>query len=268
MNTPTELGFHPEVWEISFLELAWRFFIALLLGGVIGFEREWSNHAAGFRTHILVCVGSATIMLLSIYGFSQFVYEVNVRIDPARLAAQVISGIGFLGAGAIMRNGLTISGLTTAASIWVVAAIGLSVGAGFYEAAILATVTVLISLILLNRWEKVVLHKRRYHDLSVKLFDQDRSISKVIQTFSDHGVRVQQLQVQEEEHDSGGLNKRIVVLTCSLKAQSHSHILRVIESLYHMKDVLQINHGSLTQDMSREKVNQSGNQQSDNNLPM
>lgn len=104
--------------------------LAAVLGGLVGMEREWNNHAAGFRTHILVCLGAATIMLLSIYGFSQFVNEANVRMDPARLAAQVISGVGFLGAGAILRNGPVISGLTTAASVWVVAAIGLCVGAG------------------------------------------------------------------------------------------------------------------------------------------
>lgn len=92
----------------------------MLLGGLIGFERERSNHAAGLRTHILVCLGSTLIMLLSIYGFSDFVDEINVRIDPARLATAVITGIGFLGAGTILFTGKSITGLTTAASIWVV----------------------------------------------------------------------------------------------------------------------------------------------------
>lgn len=120
------------LWNISYVDLSLRIVISLLLGGLIGLEREWHNHAAGFRTHILVCVGSTMIMLLSIYGFGDFSNEYNVRMDPARLAAQVVSGIGFLGAGAIIRNGSSISGLTTAASIWVVAAIGLCVGAGFF----------------------------------------------------------------------------------------------------------------------------------------
>lgn len=119
MMDPTDWGWAglsfatASVWEITHLELALRMILAVVLGGLIGIEREWSNHAAGFRTHILVCLGSATIMLLSSYGFSQFVNEGSVRMDPARLAAQVISGIGFLGAGAILRNGNMIKGLTT-----------------------------------------------------------------------------------------------------------------------------------------------------------
>nr|WP_235281642.1 MgtC/SapB family protein [Thermoactinomyces daqus] len=84
------------IWEISWFEVALRLFLAGMLGGVVGWERERNNHPAGFRTHILVSLGSALIMLISIYGFSDFVKEANVRIDPARLAAQVVSGIGFL----------------------------------------------------------------------------------------------------------------------------------------------------------------------------
>jgi len=112
-----------DVWHIGYAEMTFRLVLALALGGLIGFEREWGGHPAGFRTHILVCLGSAVVMLLSEYGFSQFAAEPNVQMDPARLAAQVISGIGFLGAGTILRTGFTISGLTTAASLWVVAAI-------------------------------------------------------------------------------------------------------------------------------------------------
>src|SRR5690606_39922495 len=109
---------------------------------------------AGFRTHILVCLGSALIMLISIYGVSDFIKEENVRADPARLAAQVVSGIGFLGAGTILRHGLTVSGLTTAASLWVVAGIGLAVGAGYMFGAVLTTILTLVSLELLNRMER------------------------------------------------------------------------------------------------------------------
>ena len=118
-------------WVIDQLHITIRLVLALFLGGLIGFEREVSCHAAGLRTHILVCVGSALVMLLSMYGFSAFVNEVNVRIDPSRLAAQVISGIGFLGAGTIMFNGRSITGLTTAASLWVVAGLVLRLERAF-----------------------------------------------------------------------------------------------------------------------------------------
>src|SRR5690606_5699650 len=145
---------NPAVWQISEWELTMRILFALVIGGLIGLEREFGQHSAGFRTHILVCLGSALIMLLSIYGFSVSVDAPNVRTDPARLAAQVISGIGFLGAGTILRNGNSISGLTTAASLWVVAALGLAVGAGFYYGAALTTLLVLVCLFVLNKLER------------------------------------------------------------------------------------------------------------------
>ena len=111
------------------LEIVLRLILAVAAGGLIGLEREIHGRAAGFRTQILVCLGSTLIMLISIYGFEQS--GVGTTRDPARLAAQVVSGIGFLGAGTILREGTSIKGLTTAASLWVVAGIGLALGAGF-----------------------------------------------------------------------------------------------------------------------------------------
>ncbi|KKO50845.1 MgtC/SapB family protein [Paenibacillus sp. DMB20] len=140
-------------WTLDTASICLRLLLALVLGGIIGFEREMNQHAAGFRTNILVCIGSSLIMLLSIYGFNAFIDEPNVRIDPARLAAQVISGIGFLGAGTIIRTGMSVKGLTTAATLWVMAAIGLAVGAGFYLPAILTCGLVFVSLQVLNKIE-------------------------------------------------------------------------------------------------------------------
>lgn len=145
---------NPAVWHIGYMDISLRIALALLIGGFVGLERERGQHHAGFRTHILVCLGSALITLTSIYGFSQFAGEPNVRLDPARLAAQIISGIGFLGAGTILRTGNTISGLTTAASLWVVAAMGIAIGAGFYYGAILTFVSVLVCLFVLQWVEK------------------------------------------------------------------------------------------------------------------
>ncbi|OXM83645.1 MgtC/SapB family protein [Paenibacillus rigui] len=189
-------------WEISHLDLIVRMVLAAVLGGLIGMEREWSNHAAGFRTHILVCLGSATIMLMSIYGFTQFVSEPNVRVDPARLAAQVISGIGFLGAGAIMRNGSAVKGLTTAASVWTVAAIGLCVGAGFYTGAFVCTGMVLVSLYALNKWEKHLLRNRRYHNLEMTIYDAPGSLGRIATIFGEHQIQISDLRIEpmEPEH--------------------------------------------------------------------
>src|SRR5690606_40468539 len=113
-----------------------RIFLAMIMGGFIGIERELVNRPAGFRTHTLVCMGSALVMTTSQYLFNT--YSDIVNLDPARLGAQVISGIGFLGAGTIMNDGHRVRGLTTAASLWVVACLGLAVGAGYYAGAVAA----------------------------------------------------------------------------------------------------------------------------------
>lgn len=123
-----------------------RIVLAIFLGGLIGIEREYFGRPAGFRTHILVSVGAALVMLISIYGF-------DGNGDPARLAAQVISGIGFLGAGAIIHSEKDIKGLTTAATLWVTAMIGLAAGNGFYFGALLTTIISLIVLIWFRRVE-------------------------------------------------------------------------------------------------------------------
>ncbi|AFQ46184.1 MgtC/SapB family protein [Desulfosporosinus meridiei] len=128
---------------ITEYEMAFRLFIACVFGGVVGFEREKNDSPAGFRTHILVSLGSALVMILSMYGFNDFA---TVNKDPARLAAQVVSGIGFLGAGTILRDKTSVKGLTTAASLWVVAAIGLAAGAGFYFSSFFVTLLVFLTL--------------------------------------------------------------------------------------------------------------------------
>ncbi len=135
-----------------------RLVIAAILSGIIGFEREFHGRAAGFRTHILLCIGSTLIMLTSMHIFD--LYSSRVSVDPARIAAGVITGIGFLGAGTIIRYGEEVRGLTTAASLWVVAGIGLAVGCGFYTAALSTTAIVLLVLLILRRVESVVLDKK------------------------------------------------------------------------------------------------------------
>ncbi|MET0970887.1 MAG: MgtC/SapB family protein [Tardiphaga sp.] len=131
---------------LSDTEMMIRLTAAAALGSLIGFERERLLWAAGIRTHMLVCVGSCLIMLVSQYGFSNILTQQNIVLDPSRIAAQVVSGIGFLGAGSILARGEIVKGLTTAASIWTVAAIGLAVGGGLYLAAGASTVIILIIL--------------------------------------------------------------------------------------------------------------------------
>jgi len=126
-----------------------RLVIAFFLGGIIGLEREKKGRSAGLRTHILVCVGSTLIMLVSIYIYYQ--YKNQASLDPARIAAGVVTGVGFLGAGAIIRSPEGSHGLTTAASVWVSAAIGMAVGCGYFSAAIAATLIVFLTLYFLKK---------------------------------------------------------------------------------------------------------------------
>src|ERR687893_654955 len=126
-------------------ELIGRVLLAALLGGIIGVEREFSDQPAGFRTHILVSLGAALFTLVGAYGVAPFLGEdAAVRFDPTRIAAQVVTGIGFLGAGAILRSGMSVRGLTTAASLWVVAAVGAAIGLGAY---VVGSATALIALL-------------------------------------------------------------------------------------------------------------------------
>ena len=128
------------------LDLSVRLIVAAALGLAVGFEREIHGHPAGLRTHMLVASGSALFTVLSAYGFRDFGANPAAPIDPTRIAAQIVSGIGFLGAGAILKDGIVIRGLTTAASLWATSAVGMAAGAGEYVIAAVATGTILVSL--------------------------------------------------------------------------------------------------------------------------
>jgi len=134
--------------ELTLAELTFRIGLAAALGASIGLERELREREAGLRTHLLVALGAALFTIVSAHAWSgwNFSNSSGVVFDPTRIAAQIVTGVGFLGAGAIIRQGLTVRGLTTAATLWAVAAIGMAVGAGFYSAAVITTVVVIVSL--------------------------------------------------------------------------------------------------------------------------
>ena len=150
------------------IQVVIRLLGAMILGGIIGIERERHNMPAGLRTHMLVCVGASLVMLTS-----QFIFDVldYASSDPARLGAQVISGIGFLGAGTIIRQKGSVKGLTTAASLWGVGCIGLAVGIGFYEGALIAFLILFLALMFLRSIEDK--YFKRYYDIKVQ-FESDK----------------------------------------------------------------------------------------------
>ena len=146
-----------------------RLLLALLAGGIIGIERAIHGREAGFRTHTLVCVSSSLLMLLMTYQWQLIPqqYIDTIRTDPTRMAQGIMTGIGFLGAGVIIKEGLTVRGLTTAASIWMTAAIGIVIGLGFYEPAMIATVITVMTLSMF-RWIEAMLPCMKYAQLSVR----------------------------------------------------------------------------------------------------
>ena len=168
----------PEAVSGSFLI---RLLVACLLGGAIGFERDIHGRAAGLRTNMLVSVGAALFMLVSIAMaqiYSRGPESTGLRVDPSRIAAQIVTGIGFLGAGAIIKEGFNIRGLTTAACLWVSAGVGMAAGAGLFEMAILVTLIGLFTLVVVNRFERVFA-KDSYRILNITAAN-DADISKLI----------------------------------------------------------------------------------------
>ena len=162
-----------EIPSLDWLDVTFRLAVAAGLGAVIGLERELDEKAAGLRTHMLVSLGAALFTMVGAYGFHDFLTGGGaiVRTDPSRIAAQVVTGIGFLGAGVIFRQGFTVRGLTTAASLWVVAAIGMASGAGFWKGAVVGTVVGIVSLRPLEWLKNRGIPQRAAARLSVELVD-------------------------------------------------------------------------------------------------
>ncbi len=193
--------------EITNFEITVRLVLALVLGGLIGIERESMGRPAGFRTHILVSVGSALMMIVSAYAFAEFMPG---GYEPGRIAAQVVSGIGFLGAGTIMREGANVRGLTTAASLWTVAGIGLTVGSGFYFAAILATVLVVLTLVVLNQLEWNYL-STKHEILTLLIQDTPGQLARVFAVLAKFEVDVFNVELSSDDSGEAKLDLEVEI---------------------------------------------------------
>jgi putative Mg2+ transporter-C (MgtC) family protein len=183
------------IWE-DMLKL----FLAMLLGGLIGIEREVTNNPAGFRTHTLVCMGAALVMITSKNIFDA--YQGIVALDPLRLGAQVISGIGFLGAGTIIKDGSRVRGLTTAASLWVVACVGLAVGAGFYELSIGAALMVFVTLLILKKAEAFFSENTKVIEVIVDKSDESSQIAKAIDIMKRIDIKIENIKISSQDETS------------------------------------------------------------------
>lgn len=184
--------------DVGWLDVLLRVGVAAGLGGAIGIERELRDREAGFRTHVLVSVGAALFTLVSAYAWDDFGFGDGATFDPTRIAAQIVTGIGFLGAGAIIRQGLSVRGLTTAATLWVVAAIGMASGVGYYSGAVIVTATVLFALwplrFVAQRFERP--HRRRL------LVDvrQRRRAAPVLAALEEFGIDVKSFELEKADH--------------------------------------------------------------------
>ncbi len=177
-----------------------KLFIAAILGGVIGWERHRRGRPAGLRTHLLVCIGVTLMMLVSEHIFIKYQnhgHDSVLRIDPARIAAQVVTGIGFLGAGTIMRSRASIRGLTTAASLWVVAGIGLAVGSGFILPAIFTTV-IAIAILTLNTIVERKMKRNKYRTIKVLITNQEHILDDITQVLENHSVKLKNYKFKKD----------------------------------------------------------------------
>ncbi len=172
------------------LDAVFKMALAVVFSGVIGYEREHSHRPAGFRTHILVAVGSALVMMTSGYVFNEYVGLGT--FDPTRLGAQVISGIGFLGAGTILREGFSVKGLTTAASLWAVSCIGLAVGAGYYVGALISTVVIYLTL---NTFKRFILKGNPSKNIYIEAENMTKQAADVGAIIKRYGGNLHTLEI-------------------------------------------------------------------------
>ena len=179
--------------EISLESSIFKLFLSLVLGGIVGIERKRKGQMAGVRTFALICMGSTLAMIVSAY--IPIIYNLKVG-DPARVAAQVISGVGFLGAGAILQNKGSIRGLTTAAGIWIVAALGLAIGVGLYWIAIITTAFILFTLIRLERYEHQVMSERSAKSIQIVVRSLKINTVDMSQIFKNYNIAVHDILLE------------------------------------------------------------------------
>ena len=198
-----------ELREVTYLAVVLRILVAFLLGGILGLERGLKQRPAGLRTHMLVCVGACMIMLTN-----QYIYQVFGAGDPVRMGAQVVSGIGFLGAGTIMvTKHSQIKGLTTAAGLWATAAVGLAAGIGFYEAALMGTLVIVLTLTVLSILDSKMHKKTRCFEVYVEL-ESTVSLGMFLDSVRSKGVAIEDIQMeQSREPEAGRRCFMMVVIT-------------------------------------------------------
>jgi len=200
-----------------------RLLVATAMGAAIGLEREYHAKEAGLRTHLLVALGSCLFMILSIYGFDFMLGRDHVSFDPSRIAAQVVTGIGFIGAGTIILQKQVVRGLTTAAGLWVTAAIGLACGNGMYWVALVATAIVLVSLGLIN----VFLPNFSQRDRQITFLVSDYHVlTEILESLRKENISVMNYEMHKDAEENNG--KMLVTLEIRMKRYNNIGEIRSI----------------------------------------
>ena len=218
--------------EVTYLAIVLRVVCAVFIGGIIGLDRGLKKRPAGFRTYMLVCVGACLIMLTN-----QYIYQVTGVGDPMRLGAQVVSGIGFLGAGTIMvTRHNRIRGLTTAAGLWSAAGVGLALGIGFYEAALVGGIAIYLALTLFQRWDDNFHRKSKILELYLELH-KSVAIAQMTEDFNELGLAVEHIAL-ENLGPSMTPDSRSMIITLRMKKRADHISLR--EQILQIQGVLHI----------------------------
>ena len=204
-----------------------RLSIAFVLGAIVGLDRTYRAKDAGFRTHILVCVGSALMMIISQYGFEDIVSTDTTRYDPARIAAQVVSGIGFIGAGTIILQKHIVRGLTTAAGLWATAGIGLAVGSGMYAIGIVTTVLTLLGLELFP----LIFKKINIHTLMLQYSTSNfENIKRINDVILESNGRIVSYEAEKIGVGEGAMY-RVSIVVRAINSVSEEHIIHFVQKL-------------------------------------
>lgn len=220
---------------ITWQEIVLRLSLSAILGGLVGIERERLDWAAGLRTHMLVCLGSALMMIVSSFGFSDILGTPDVNLDPSRIAAQVVSGIGFLGAGTIFfLKPDIIKGLTTAAGLWTVAGIGLAIGGGLYFAGSIATALVLIILVLVKPYKKKIekMHSRR--EIRLLVSRQQTALQQIETIAKSNKLNFSNITLQPS--DKADID---VVYIRFAKAENNDALLNAVELIRNLPGIVE-----------------------------
>lgn len=214
-----------QVREVTYIAIAVRIAVAVVLGGIIGLERGLKNRPAGLRTYMLVCVGACMIMITN-----QYIFQVFGTGDPVRMGAQVVSGIGFLGAGTIVvtkRN--QIKGLTTAAGLWAAAAVGLSIGIGLYEAAVIGGGVIFIVLSLMHSWDNKMRQNSKMVEIYIEL-TRVINLGDFMRKIHEMDLEIESIQTEQESAIEEGKRAYIIILKAKRK-RNHEILFQNIRDI-------------------------------------